>query len=188
MKFNLPLKGTPEYLEQVGLGSLGDALPTSACKMDGHEVYFDKTFVEQFLFCVIKFVCIFTDASIFFVIDLHLRIQNPTVSQRDYYDGKKAFHCKSHSFSHDGEGRAVYIHGGETGATNDATLLARISFGKNVTRYVAIEDYVICHGAWRNEGAPYLCRFADRTCFTAAEMTFNYILSVNRVVCATFCG
>ena len=110
------------------------------------------------------------------------------MSQRDYYDGRKGFHCKSYLFLHDGEGRAVYIHGGERGATNDATLLAKSSFGRNVHRYIGNEDYVICDGAWRNEGAPYLCRFTDRTCLTAAEMAFNYVLAEKRVLCENYYG
>ena len=117
-----------------------------------------------------------------------IRIQKPSVSQRDYYDGRKKFHCKSYLYVHDGDGKSVYIHGGERGATNDQTLLSQSSFGRNINRFVENGNYVLCDGAWRNEGAPYLCRFTDRESLTAAEMTFNYILSEKRVICENYYG
>ena len=120
--------------------------------------------------------------------NIQIQIQKPTRSQRDYYDGRKGFHCQSYLFLHDGSGKAVYIHGGEREATNDTTLLARSSFGRNVNRYIGNGDYVICDGAWRNEGAPFLCRFTDRTYLTAPEMAFNYRISEKRVLCENHYG
>ena len=109
-------------------------------------------------------------------------------SQRDFYDGRNEFYCQSCLFLHDGFGKAVYIYGGEKGATNDATLFARISFGRNVYRHVENGDFVICDVAWRNEGAPFLCSFTDETCLTAPEKAFNYIISEKRVLCENCYG
>ena len=108
------------------------------------------------------------------------------MGQREYYDGRKKFHCKNYLFLHDSEGSAVYIHGGERGATDDVTLLRRSSFGRNVNEYIEYGDYVICDGAWKNEGPPFLCRFTNRANLTAAELAFNYVLSEKRVICENF--
>ena len=82
----------------------------------------------------------------------------------------------------------MYIPDGEREATNDATLLTRSSFGRNVNRYVGNGDYVICDGAWRSEGAPFSCRFTNTTCLTTPEMAFNYIISEKRALCENYYG
>ena len=83
---------------------------------------------------------------------------------------------------HDGNGTAVYIHGGERGACDDLTLYRRSDFGKNIDRFVGFGHWVLCDGAWRYVGAPLLTRFTDRDYLTAAEMAFNYVLSDKRVL------
>ena len=110
------------------------------------------------------------------------------MSQRDYYNGHKKFHCLSYLFVHDGTGKAVYIHGGERGATTDVMLLRGSSFGRKINQYVDVGDWVLCDGAWRHEGSPYLCRFTDRTYLTAAEMAFNFVIADKRVICENYYG
>ena len=61
-------------------------------------------------------------------------------------------------------------------------------FGQKINQYVDYGHYVLCDGAWRHEGSPYLCRFTDRTHYTAAEMAFNYALSEKRVICENYYG
>ena len=119
---------------------------------------------------------------------MQIKIPKPKIAQREYYDGRKGYHCKNYLYLHTGDGTAVYIHGGERGATDDVTLLRRSSFGRNIDRYVDFGDYVICDGAWKNCGPPFLCRFTNRVNFTAAELAFNYVLSEKRVICENYHG
>ena len=87
---------------------------------------------------------------------------------------------------HDGKGKCVYIHGGEVGKTPDITLLRNSTFGRNINSFVEDGDWVLCDGAWRFEGAPYLCRFTDRVDFSAAEIAYNYVFSEKRVICENY--
>ena len=112
----------------------------------------------------------------------------PKIAQREYYDGRKKFHCKNYLCLHDGTGSSVYIHGGERGSTEDVTLLRRSSFRSNLHQYVEIGDYVFCDGAWKNEGPPFSCRFTDRANLTAAELAFNHALSEKRIICENYYG
>ena len=89
---------------------------------------------------------------------------------------------------HDGTGIVVYIHGGERGAGSDIVLLRNSDFHQRINQYVEYGHHVVCDGAWRNEGAPYLTRFTDRNWLTAAEMAFNYVLSDKRVICENWYG
>ena len=123
-----------------------------------------------------------------FEINIQIQIPKQRISQRDYYDGRKGYHCKNYLFVHDGSGKAIYIHGGERGALNDITLLRGSSFGRNIDQYVAFGDYVLCDGAWRNEGPPYLCRFTDRNTLSTIQLAYNYVLSDKRVICENYYG
>lgn len=89
---------------------------------------------------------------------------------------------------HDGNGICVYIHGGERGAWDDLTLLRNSTFHRRINQYVEHGHWVLCDGAWRNVGAPYLCKFTDRVWLTAAEMAFNYSLADVRVQCENWYG
>ena len=117
-----------------------------------------------------------------------VRVAKPTTAQRDYYDGRKGFHCKNYLYVHDGTGMVVNVHGGERGADNDNILLNRSMFKRRINQYVAFGDYVLCDGAWRHEGLPFLTRFTDREYLTAGEMAFNYVLSEKRVICENYYG
>ena len=49
-------------------------------------------------------------------------------------------------------------------------------------------DYVICDGAWKNVGPPFLARFTNRANFTAAKSAFNHVSSEKRVICENYHG
>ena len=139
--------------------------------------------INNFLFFIFLF---FLDN--YNLIYIQIRIPKPGKAQSEYYDGRKKYHCKNYLYLHNGDGLAVYIHGGERGATEDITLLRRSSFYRNRDQYVDHGDYVLCDGAWKNEGSPFLCRFTDRRNLTALELAFNYVLSEKRVICENYYG
>lgn len=116
-------------------------------------------------------------------------MQSPR-QQREYYDGRKGYHCVNYLFIHDGNGCAIYIHGGVPGRHNDIYLLHNSSFYQSQHYHVSTNSnhFILADGAWRHEGLPFLCGFTDRHTFTAYEMVFNYLLAERRVLAENFYG
>jgi len=116
-------------------------------------------------------------------------IQRPQ-QQREYYDNRKKMHCKNYLILHDGNGIAKYIHGGVPGRYNDITLWRDSSLYRQAPLFVAPNNWILCDGAWRNEGPPLLCGFTDRPngMLNALELVFNYLHSEARVISENYYG
>ena len=82
---------------------------------------------------------------------------------------------------------SAHNHGEETGAANVASSSARRSLERNANQSTEHEAHVILDGAWKNEEAPSLCRFTDGSSPTKGEMTFNLVISEQRVSCENHC-
>merc|ERR1719242_1157490 len=112
-----------------------------------------------------------------------IRVHPPT-QQREYYDGRKGYHCVNFLFLHDGNGEAIYIHGGIPGRENDITLLRGSSFYQNIHLNTSMhqEHVWLADGAWKDTGLPFLTGFTDRIALNVFETVFNYLHAERRVL------
>ena len=123
-----------------------------------------------------------------YIMDGHeVPIQKPA-QQRLYYDGRKKKHVCNFLMLHDGNGVCRYVHGAIQGSHNDITLLRDSDFFTNLDFVIDFNHFILCDGAWRYEGAPFLCSYTDRTFYTVLETVFNFLHAEARVICENYYG